>query len=115
MDFEKDLGDFINLCERFEADKDPDFMRNFLLYRITVQFDEMLEEGKAKSKEFNDMIRTEKEKMNKAIDRAVGYIDDEKLYNTHLYYAQQLGELAGYDSKKVLELVKKQLSEEHKV
>lgn len=57
---------------------------------------------------------TAEEMMNKAIDRAVGYIDDEKLYNTHLYYAQQLGELAGYDSKKVLELVKKQLSEEHK-
>ena len=56
---------------------------------------------------------TAEEMMNKAIDRAVGYIDEPKLYEVHLFYAQQLGELAGYDSKEVLELVRKQLDKEH--
>lgn len=56
---------------------------------------------------------TAEEMMNKAIDRAVGYINEPKLYEVHLFYAQQLGKLAGYDSKEVLELVRKQLDKEH--
>lgn len=50
-----------------------------------------------------------REMMKKAVRRAAGYADDEKLYQVHLYYAQQLGALAGFTSDEVLELVRKEL------
>lgn len=48
--------------------------------------------------------------MKKAVRRAAGYADDEKLSQVHLYYAQQLGALAGFTSDEVLELVRKELN-----
>ena len=48
--------------------------------------------------------------MAQAIKRAAGYADNEQLYMVHLYYAQQLGALAGFTSDEVLELVRKELN-----
>lgn len=48
--------------------------------------------------------------MEQAVRRAAGYVDNEQLYMVHLYYAQQLGSLAGFTSDEVLELVRKELN-----
>jgi hypothetical protein len=52
---------------------------------------------------------TAREMMARAIDRAIGYQDDDKLYQLHLFYAQELGELAGYSSEEVLNMVRQNL------
>lgn len=39
----------------------------------------------------------------KALERAKGYIDDDKLYNAHRYYCLQYAKLAGIDEKTVLQ------------
>ena len=38
-----------------------------------------------------------------ALERAKGYMDDETLYHTHLYYCLKFAELLGIDEKKVLQ------------
>ena len=53
-----------------------------------------------------------KEMMVRAIDRAVGYANDEKLYKVHLFYAQELGELAGHKSQEVLKIVREKMKVE---
>ena len=56
------------------------------------------------------MERDSKTMMEQAVRRAAGYVDNEQLYMTHLFYAQQLGALAGFTSDEVLELVRKELN-----
>jgi len=44
-----------------------------------------------------------------ALERAKGYMDDEMLYHTHLYYCLQFAELLGIDKETVFQELKEEV------
>ena len=54
-----------------------------------------------------------KQRVEKAVDRAVGWIDDDRIYQLHLYYACQMAEIIGISRNEVIDKVKEKLSRDY--